>query len=138
MSSTASVHSAKDVSPVERAQPVKTVDEYEDAEKNFQPKSFKFWTIIIGMYLSIFLVALVSFIVQHTAPDSQVELTPTLGSNDYCNGHSTHYRRVQIYPGHWLVWQCLHVDCRLFHPHFWPHLSALLDKTGLPALNCDL
>ena len=58
MSSTASVHSAKDVSPAE------SVDEYEDAEKNFQPKSLKFWTIIIGMYLSIFLVALVSFIVQ--------------------------------------------------------------------------
>lgn len=65
MSSTASVHSAKDVSPAERAQPVETVDEYEDAEKNFQPKSLKFWAIIIGMYLSIFLVALVSFIVQH-------------------------------------------------------------------------
>lgn len=58
MSSTASVHSAKEV---ERAQPV---DEYEDAEKNFQPKSLKFWTIVIGMYLSIFLVALVSFAVQ--------------------------------------------------------------------------
>jgi hypothetical protein len=27
---------------------------YEDAENNFQPKSLKFWTIIIGMYLSIF------------------------------------------------------------------------------------
>ena len=64
MSSTASVHSAKEVPPAERAQPVETADEYEDAEKNFQPKSLKFWTIIIGMYLSIFLVALVSFAVQ--------------------------------------------------------------------------
>lgn len=35
-------------------------EEYQDAEENFQPKSPKFWTIIIGMYLSIFLVALVS------------------------------------------------------------------------------
>lgn len=64
MSFTASVHSAKEVPPAERAQPVETVDEYEDAEKNFQPKSLKFWTIVIGMYLSIFLVALVSFAVQ--------------------------------------------------------------------------
>lgn len=64
MSPTASVHSAKDVSPTERAQRVETVDEYEDAEKNFQPRSLKFWTIIIGVYLSIFLVALVSSIVQ--------------------------------------------------------------------------
>lgn len=64
MSSTASVQSAKEVPPAERAQPVETVDEYEDAEKNFQPKSLKFWTIIIGMYLSIFLVALVHFAVQ--------------------------------------------------------------------------
>ena len=64
MSSTASVHSAKEVPPTKRALPVETVDEYEDAEKNFQPKSLKFWTIIIGVYLSIFLVALVSFAVQ--------------------------------------------------------------------------
>ena len=35
-------------------------DEYGDAEKNFQPRSPRFWTIIIGMYASIFLVALVS------------------------------------------------------------------------------
>ena len=64
MSSTASVHSAKEVPPAEQAQPVETVDEYEDAEKNFQPKSLRFWTIIISLYLSIFLVALVSFTVQ--------------------------------------------------------------------------
>ncbi|MCJ1399896.1 hypothetical protein MMC11_003099 [Xylographa trunciseda] len=36
-------------------------DEYGDAEKNFQPKSPRFWMIIIGMYASIFLVALVNF-----------------------------------------------------------------------------
>lgn len=35
-------------------------DEYADAERNYQPKTLKFWTIVIGMYLSIFLVALVS------------------------------------------------------------------------------
>ena len=63
MSSTASVHSAKEGPPAERVQPVETVDEYEDAEKNFQPKSLRFWTIITSMYLSIFLVALVIFAV---------------------------------------------------------------------------
>ena len=60
MSPTASVHSAKEAPTAERAQPAETVDEYEDAEKNFQPRSPKFWSIIIGMYLSIFLVALVT------------------------------------------------------------------------------
>ncbi|KAK4442682.1 major facilitator superfamily domain-containing protein [Podospora aff. communis PSN243] len=35
-----------------------SLDEYADAEQNFQPRSFKFWTIIIGMYLAMFLVAL--------------------------------------------------------------------------------
>lgn len=35
------------------------VDEYEDAEKNYQPKSLKFWSIMGGMYLAMFLVALV-------------------------------------------------------------------------------
>lgn len=34
----------------------------EDAEKNFQPRSPKFWMIIIGIYLSIFLVALVGLL----------------------------------------------------------------------------
>ena len=80
MSYTASVHSPKEVPPVERAQLVETVDEYEDAEKNFQPKSLKFWTIIIGMYLSIFLVALVNFAVRlytHTSSlhASRIELS---------------------------------------------------------------
>ena len=56
MSSTAAVHSAKEVLPVEAA------DEYEDAEKNFQPRSPKFWAIIVGVYLAIFLVALVILI----------------------------------------------------------------------------
>lgn len=37
-----------------------TVNEYADAEKNFQPRTLKFWTIVIGMYLSLFLVLLVS------------------------------------------------------------------------------
>lgn len=37
-----------------------TADEYQDAEKNYQPKSLRFWTIMAGVYLSIFLVALVS------------------------------------------------------------------------------
>ena len=53
--------SAKEQAPAERAQPIEAVNEYEDAENNFQPKSLKFWTIMIGMYLSIFLVALVCF-----------------------------------------------------------------------------
>jgi hypothetical protein len=53
MSSAASVKSANQA----QTQPI---NEYEDAEKNYQPKSLKFWTIVIGVYLSIFLVALVS------------------------------------------------------------------------------
>lgn len=62
------MHSAKEVPPAEEAQPVGIVDEYEDAETNFQPKSLKFWTIIIGVYLSIFLVALDRTIVATAIP----------------------------------------------------------------------
>ena len=65
---TASVQSANQASAAEPAHPVDKFDEYEDAEKNFQPKSLKFWTIIIGMYLSIFLVALVSSLQETAAP----------------------------------------------------------------------
>ncbi|EXJ64936.1 hypothetical protein A1O7_01275 [Cladophialophora yegresii CBS 114405] len=63
-----SFNSAKDVPAALPAQPVDSqpahdkksepANEYEDAEKNFQPKSLKFWTVIIGIFLSVFLIAL--------------------------------------------------------------------------------
>lgn len=65
---TASLQSANEASTAESARPLDEFDEYEDAEKNFQPKSLKFWTIMIGMYLSIFLVALVSSLQAFAAP----------------------------------------------------------------------
>ncbi|KAF6234141.1 hypothetical protein HO173_007561 [Letharia columbiana] len=43
-------------------------DEYGDAEKNFQPRSPRFWMIIIGMYASIFLVALDRMIIATAIP----------------------------------------------------------------------
>jgi hypothetical protein len=52
-----SLDKGTEVKPIEADE---KVNEYEDAEKNFQPKSLKFWMIMIGMYLSLFLVALVS------------------------------------------------------------------------------
>lgn len=63
MSSAESTHSTQheDKTPTDKTPQASTgAGEYEDAEKNFQPKTLKFWMIIIGMYLSIFLVALVS------------------------------------------------------------------------------
>ena len=68
MSSTASLPDADKVPPAELGRPLDELDEYADAEKNFQPKSLKFWTIMIGMYMSIFLVALVSSLQGSTAP----------------------------------------------------------------------
>ena len=43
-------------------------DQYEGAEKNYQLKSLKFRTIMIGMYLSIFLVALDRTIIATAIP----------------------------------------------------------------------
>ncbi len=60
MSSIASLSKADHAPGAEKNRPLGEADEYLDAEKNFQPKSFKFWTIMMGIYLSIFLVALVS------------------------------------------------------------------------------
>ncbi len=49
--------------------PVRSVDnEYEDAEKNYQPKSIKFWSIMIGIYLSMFIVALDRTIIATAIP----------------------------------------------------------------------
>lgn len=43
-------------------------DEYADAEKNYKPKSPKFWIIIFSMYASIFLVALDRMIIATAIP----------------------------------------------------------------------
>ncbi|KAI1616419.1 putative aflatoxin efflux pump [Exophiala viscosa] len=43
-------------------------EEYADAENNFKPKSLKFWLVIIGMYISIFLVALDRMIIATAIP----------------------------------------------------------------------
>ena len=63
MSLTGSVPSTKELSSGDWPQPSDPINEYEDAERNYQPLSLKFWTVIIGMYLSFFLVALVNFTV---------------------------------------------------------------------------
>jgi hypothetical protein len=63
MSSADSLQSAQRAPKAKAPRPFDEDDEYGDAEKNFQPRSPKFWMIIIGMYASIFLVALVSFAV---------------------------------------------------------------------------
>jgi len=50
------------------AQPVVQEDEYTDAEKNFNSKSLKFWSIILSVYASIFLVALDRMIIATAIP----------------------------------------------------------------------
>jgi hypothetical protein len=55
---------------------ITTVDEYADAEKNYDPKSLKFWLIILSIYLSFFLVALDRMIVATAIP----AITNTFGS----------------------------------------------------------
>jgi hypothetical protein len=52
------------------------VNEYADAEKNYDPKSLKFWLIILSVYLSFFLVALDRMIVATAIP----AITNTFGS----------------------------------------------------------
>ena len=46
----------------------KKPNEYEDAEKNFNIKSPKFWIIIVSMYMAIFLVALDRLIIAAAIP----------------------------------------------------------------------
>ena len=58
MSPTGSLQTAQHESKVPH--PYDEDAEYEDAERSFQPRSPRFWMIIIGVYASIFLVALVS------------------------------------------------------------------------------
>jgi MFS family permease len=55
---------------------VTVANEYADAEKNYDPKSLKFWLIILSVYLSFFLVALDRMIVATAIP----AITNTFGS----------------------------------------------------------
>ncbi|KAK1751129.1 major facilitator superfamily domain-containing protein [Echria macrotheca] len=41
-----------------KTEPVDVEDEYADAERNYKPKTFRFWAILLGIYLALFLVAL--------------------------------------------------------------------------------
>jgi hypothetical protein len=45
-----------------------TANEYADAEENYDPKSLKFWLIILSVYLSFFLVALNRIIIVTAIP----------------------------------------------------------------------
>ncbi|MCJ1302143.1 hypothetical protein MMC08_004946 [Hypocenomyce scalaris] len=68
MSSTASLPDADKAPAAELGRPLDEFDEYADAEKNFQPETLKFLAIIIGMYTSIFLVALDRTIIATAIP----------------------------------------------------------------------
>jgi MFS family permease len=67
-STASSEQSSVDQAPTSDKPTQSVDDQYEDAEKNYQPKSLKFWTIMIGMYLSIFLVALDRTIIATAIP----------------------------------------------------------------------
>jgi hypothetical protein len=60
--------SSADKTPTADKPAVSADNQYEDAEKNYRPKSLKFWTIMIGMYLSIFLVGLDRIIIATAIP----------------------------------------------------------------------
>ena len=68
---------------------ISTADEYADAEKNYKPKTLKFWLILGSVYLCIFLVALVETPGTKSAhiciPDSRT------GSHNHRNRYSTHH-----------------------------------------------
>jgi hypothetical protein len=51
-------------------------DQYEDAEKNYQPKSLKFWMIMTSVYLSTSLVALDRTIIATAIPKITDEFNP--------------------------------------------------------------
>lgn len=90
--------------------------------------------IIIGMYASIFLVALVSF-AENEYGSPGLTLAFQTGSNDHRYRHPLHHERVPHDRGCRLVRQRLHVDSRHFQSAFWPHLPALFHQTGLPHLH---
>ena len=91
MSPSASIHSTDKPVADEPTKTAENLNDYDEAEENYQPKSLKFWAIMIGMYLSIFLVALVSI------PSYDLQLmyfhanNPT-GQDNHCCRYSRYHQ----------------------------------------------
>jgi hypothetical protein len=78
-----------------KEEPIDQQNEYEDAEKNYNPKSPRFLTIMAGMYLAIFLVALV-IIAAMISIMSNVRTDKEIGQNDCCGRRSRNHQRIQL------------------------------------------
>ena len=68
MASRGPTPAAQPVPDEKTSSPSNAAGEYEDAEKNYQPTSPRFWCIMAGMYISIFLVALDRMIIATAIP----------------------------------------------------------------------
>ncbi|KAF1943978.1 putative aflatoxin efflux pump [Clathrospora elynae] len=71
----------------ETSSPPPPPNEHEDAEKNYKPKSLKFWLIIISVYLSFFLIALDRMIIATAIP----AITNTFGSIEDIGWYGSSY-----------------------------------------------
>jgi len=96
-------------SPIEKASvaddPVQPIDDqYQDAEKNYESKSLKFWTIMTGLYLSNFLVALDRTIIATAIPRITDEFHSIADIGCKCDGidfrHTSKYSRNHPIPCH--------------------------------------
>lgn len=66
-----------------------TINEYEDAERNYDLRSPKFWSIIVGMYIVLFLVGLVVLPFRMTT-QNHADLA---SGSKHCRSCHTHHHR---------------------------------------------
>lgn len=116
------------------------VDRKDVEDTNFNPKSLKFITVMIGMYMSVFLVALVrsenpSFPLTplfHHTPNSWYTLLTPPGPHNPRRRHTRPDKHFLLHQRHRVVRFRLPLNRSLLQPDLRPHLPTLLYELGLP------
>ncbi|KAF2852135.1 putative efflux pump antibiotic resistance protein [Plenodomus tracheiphilus IPT5] len=113
-----------DIDSKQEAPPVPLKDEYADAEQNYNPRSPKFWFIILSVYLSFFLVALDRMVIATAIPT----ITNTFGSIEDIGWYGSAYM----------------LTCAIFNPLYgkiyqlydtkWTYLTSIIIFEGGSAL----
>jgi hypothetical protein len=112
--------------------PPKT-NEYADAEKNYDPKSLKFWLIVISIYLAFFLVALDRMII---GTRISYMLDAILTSLSYC--YTGDHKHIWLHCRYWLVRQRLYAYVRNLQSIIWKDIPAVQYEMDVPNVDFHL
>jgi len=114
----------------------------EDDEGKVYPPARKVAVVMLALYLSLFLVSLVStHLPYHCPPGSHtrhINSPPSSGSNNHRHRRPTNHKCLPLHQRHRLVRQRLYDDRLRLPASLRPHLHLLLPEMGLPNQRLNL